>query len=86
MKKFILSFLIYIIGVTSVFSQTYQELSDRAIVCTEQDSLAQAENYIRHALKLEPANHIMLCCFLISVLSSGGNGIMIRLWNHTRML
>lgn len=56
MKKFILSFLIYIIGVTSVFSQTYQELSDRAIVCTEQDSLAQAENYIRQALKLEPAN------------------------------
>ena len=56
MKKFILSFLIYIIGVTPVFSQTYQELSDRAIVCTEQDSLAQAENYIRQALKLEPAN------------------------------
>ena len=52
MKKSILSFLIYIIGVTSVFSQTYQELSDRAIVCTEQDSLAQAENYIRQALKL----------------------------------
>lgn len=47
MKKSILSFLIYIIGVSPVFAQTYQELSDRAIACTEQDSLAQAENYIR---------------------------------------
>ena len=42
MKKYILSFLIYIIGVTPVFSQTYQELADRAIACTEQDSLTQA--------------------------------------------
>ena len=56
MKKSVLSFLIYIIGVSPVFAQTYQELSDRAIACTEQDSLAQAENYIRQALKLEPAN------------------------------
>lgn len=56
MKKFILSFLVYIIGVSPVFAQTYQELSDHAIACTEQDSLAQAENYIRQALKLEPAN------------------------------
>ena len=56
MKKSILSFLVYIIGVSPVFAQTYQELSDRAIACTEQDSLAQAENYIRQALKLEPAN------------------------------
>ena len=43
MKKSVLSFLIYIIGVSPVFAQTYQELSDRAIACTEQDSLAQAE-------------------------------------------
>ena len=42
MKKFILSFLIYIIGVIPVFSQTYQELSDRAIVCTEQDMRIKA--------------------------------------------
>jgi tetratricopeptide (TPR) repeat protein len=56
MKKSVLFFLIYIIGVSPVFAQTYQELSDRAIACTEQDSLAQAENYIRQALKLEPAN------------------------------
>lgn len=56
MKKFILSFLIYIIGVTPVFSQTYQELTDRAIAYTEQDSLTRAEECIRQALKLEPAN------------------------------
>lgn len=56
MKKSILSFLVYIIGVSPVFAQAYQELADRAIACTEQDSLAQAENYIRQALKLEPAN------------------------------
>ena len=56
MKKSILSFLIYIIGVSPVFAQTYQELSERAIACTEQDRLTQAEDYIRQALKLEPAN------------------------------
>ena len=77
MKKSILSFLIYIIGVSPVFAQTYQELSDRAIACTEQDSLAQAENYIRQALKL--LIRIMPYCFLISVLSNVDNGIMIRL-------
>ena len=38
------------------FAQTYQELCDRAVTYTEQDSLPQAETYIRRALKLEPAN------------------------------
>ena len=38
------------------FGQTYQELCDRAVTYTEQDSLPQAETYIRRALKLEPAN------------------------------
>lgn len=38
------------------FSQSYQELCDRAIAYTEQDSLEQAEDYILRALKLEPAN------------------------------
>ena len=37
-----------------MFSQTYQELCDRAVTYTEQDSLPQAEDYIRRALKLEP--------------------------------
>lgn len=45
MKKSVLSFLIYIIGVSPVFAQTYQELSDRAIACTEQDSLARGKLY-----------------------------------------
>lgn len=40
----------------AAFSQTYQELCDRAVTCTELDSLPQAEAYIRQALKLEPAN------------------------------
>lgn len=43
-------------GGMPVFSQTYQELCDRAVTYTEQDSLPQAEDYIRRALKLEPAN------------------------------
>lgn len=38
------------------FSQTYEELSERVATATEQDSLTQAEGYIRQALKLEPAN------------------------------
>lgn len=37
-------------------AQTYQELCDRAVAYAEQDSLVQAEAYIRRALKLEPAN------------------------------
>lgn len=56
MKKFILSFLVWgAVGIPA-FSQTYEELSERAVTATEQDSLAQAEKYIREALKLDPAN------------------------------
>lgn len=56
MKKFILSFLIWgAVGIPA-FSQTYEELSERAVTATEQDSLAQAEKYIMEALKLDPAN------------------------------
>ena len=44
------------------FSQTYQELSERAVAATEQDSLSLAEKYIEQALKMEPANPHMLCC------------------------
>lgn len=56
MKKSLFLLLVYIMVATSVFSQTYQELSERAIAYTEQDSLVQAEEYIRQALRLEPAN------------------------------
>ena len=56
MKKFILSFLFVGTVAVSAYSQTYQELCERAVASTEQDSLAQAEDYIRGALKLDPAN------------------------------
>ena len=56
MKKFIFSFLLAGIMVASAYSQTYGELCERAITCTDQDSLTQAETYIREALKLDPAN------------------------------
>lgn len=57
MKKLFLSFLLCGgIGVSPTFSQIYEKLSERAATATEQDSLTQAEGYIRQALKLEPAN------------------------------
>ena len=56
MKKLIFLVVCLLAGGMPVFSQTYQELCDRAITYTEQDSLPQAEEYIRQALKLEPAN------------------------------
>lgn len=56
MKKLIYLIVCLSAGCMPVFSQTYQELCDRAVTCTEQDSLLQAEDYIRQALKLEPAN------------------------------
>lgn len=56
MKKLILSFLLWAAVAIPACSQTYEELSERAIACTEQDSLQQAEDYIRRALKMDPAN------------------------------
>lgn len=56
MKTFILSFFIWNAVAVPTFSQTYKELGERAVAATEQDSLAQAEEYILKALKLEPAN------------------------------
>lgn len=56
MKKFILSFLMCGAMASPAFSQTYEQLSERAVIATEKDSLAQAENYILQALKLDPAN------------------------------
>ncbi len=55
MKKFIFVLLLSC-TLVPVFAQSYQKFCDRAIACTEQDSLSQAEEYIRQALKLEPAN------------------------------
>ena len=56
MKKFIFSFLLCGATMFPAFSQTYQELSERAVAATEQDSLSLAEKYIEQALKMEPAN------------------------------
>lgn len=56
MKKLILSFLVWGAMAIPAFAQTYEDLSERAVAATEQDSLAQAEEYILKALKLEPAN------------------------------
>lgn len=56
MRKLILFIFVWSAMALPAFSQTYQELSERAIAATEQDSLAQAETYILQALKLEPAN------------------------------
>lgn len=56
MKKFILFSVVCGVMALPVFSQTYQELSERAVAATEQDSLTLAEEYIQKALKLDPAN------------------------------
>lgn len=56
MKKFIFTFLVWGAVAIPAFSQTYEELSERAVAATEQDSLTLAEEYIMKALKLDPAN------------------------------
>lgn len=56
MKKFIFIFLVWGAVAIPAFSQTYEELSERAVAATEQDSLTLAEEYIMKALKLDPAN------------------------------
>ena len=55
MKKYIL-FLACFLFTLPAFSQTYQQLCERAVAYAEQDSLEQAEAAILQALKLEPAN------------------------------
>ena len=46
MKKLIFSFFLCGATMFPAFSQTYQELSERAVAATEQDSLSLAEKYI----------------------------------------
>mgnify|MGYP000741881400 CR=1 FL=1 len=43
MKKLILSCLLWGAAAVPAFAQTYEELSERAVAATEQDSLAPAE-------------------------------------------
>lgn len=40
----------------ALVAQTYQQLSEKAVECIENDSLTQAESYLLQALKLEPKN------------------------------
>ena len=40
----------------SLSAQTYQELSEKAVECVGKDSLVQAEDLLKQALKLEPKN------------------------------
>ena len=75
MKKLIFLVVCLVSGGMPVFSQTYQELCDRAVTYTEQDSLPQAEDYIRRALKLEPANIAQMETVVLKQ-----NELHLRLW------
>ena len=79
MKKLIFLAVCLLASGMPAFGQTYQELCDRAVTYTEQDSLPQAETYIRRALKLEPANpHNAL---LFSNRYNAASGSTKRLWS-----
>lgn len=56
MKRFILSVFVWSTMMAPAFSQTYQELSERAVAATEQDSLELSKQYIGQAMRTEPAN------------------------------
>lgn len=81
MKKITFSFLLAAFSILSAAAQTYNELCERAVAATEQDSLQQAESYIRQALQLEPANPHNALLFPIWALSSADNTGMNWLWS-----
>ncbi|WP_276964306.1 tetratricopeptide repeat protein [Bacteroides graminisolvens] len=55
--KYGLSFCILtIVGILNANGQSYYDLSEKGVSCFEKDSLEQAENYFRQALKLDPTN------------------------------
>lgn len=56
MKQTVLILLLAVSVSLPALSQTYDEWCERAVSATEQDSLARAEECIRQALRLEPAN------------------------------
>lgn len=56
MKKLILSLCMASAAFASASAQTYEELCERASTAISRDSLLQAEQYIRQALRLDPAN------------------------------
>jgi tetratricopeptide (TPR) repeat protein len=45
-----------IVGILNANGQSYYDLSEKGVSCFEKDSLEQAENYFRQALKLDPTN------------------------------
>ena len=55
MKSIFVFSLLFFSSLT-VSAQTYRELSEKAIDCIERDSLAQAEDLLVQAMKLEPSN------------------------------
>lgn len=57
MKKTLIAWTVCLAGILPVRAQhTYDELGERAMAAIGQDSLQQAERYIREALELEPDN------------------------------
>lgn len=56
MKRLVALFLLVTGWALMSKAQTYDELCERAMTAVESDSLKQAEEYIRQALKLDPAN------------------------------
>ena len=54
--KFPFTLLFLLLFSLTVSSQTYRELSEKAIDYIEEDSLAQAEDFLVQAMKLEPSN------------------------------
>ena len=56
MRQLIFFSCLFLMSLQPVAAQTYEELCERAATAIERDSLAQAEQYIRQALRLDPAN------------------------------
>lgn len=56
MKKILLFFLTFSASFTYLYGQTYNEVVERAMKCALSDSLVQAEQLFRKALKMDPNN------------------------------
>ena len=56
MRQLIFFSCLLLMSLQPVAAQTYEELCERAATAIERDSLAQAEQYIRQALRTDPAN------------------------------
>ena len=74
--KFPFTLLFLLLFSLTVSSQTYRELSEKAIDYIEEDSLAQAEDFLVQAMKLEPSNPHNALLFSNLVWCSAGWGVM----------